>query len=426
MNELAKAFGAGGNMLSGMGAGLAGNGDAWQRNQLMAEDQNQSRQRLAMQDRQQTEEFKKERSKSLFYDASAMRQLGKQGKWNEVAKISANRMEAAKSIPGVDFTESQIMMDLAGLAASGDQEARTRLGSMLDSAHTVGVEYGILDRESSEPERIKKGDLINGFVYEVQSDGTINGRRVLTDEQIAAGQSSESNKGSAKTETYANGTVVMAMPEGAPKVWAPNGERAFGADAVKVIAKANEHAVKQSGLSAGAAAAATQAIKISGESYTKLEAMRPAIANLDTAIRELRNGAGSGYLESKLPAFTASTKALRNVAKRMGLDVVAQGSFGPLNASELDIAMAVALPSDMDEPQLLQWVIDRKAAQTKMIDYLQDTAIYLGTPEHNVAGWLNLNKQAAEKNDPQPAGGQGWSPEDEARLQQLEAQEANR
>ncbi|GAF84393.1 unnamed protein product, partial [marine sediment metagenome] len=82
---------------------------------------------------------------------------------------------------------------------------------------------------------------------------------------------------------------------------------------------------------------------------------------------------------------------------RLGLDVVANTTFGALSAGELAMAMSTALPTELDGPELREWMVEKKGVQEKLADYLESAAIYLGTPGNTKVGWLKKKKMERQQ-----------------------------
>ena len=104
---------------------------------------------------------------------------------------------------------------------------------------------------------------------------------------------------------------------------------------------------------------------------------------LDEVIAELDRGATSGMIQSRLPAWSNATRRLRNVGDRLGIELIKGVTFGALSEAEMNLAMETALPIGLDEPELRQWVLDKRAAQDKLADELSSVVSYMqqgGTP----------------------------------------------
>jgi hypothetical protein len=146
---------------------------------------------------------------------------------------------------------------------------------------------------------------------------------------------------------------------------------------------------------AAARAAAESAIKASGDAFESLAKVNTNIANIDDAIAAIDAGAQTGAVQSFLPSVRASSVALDNVQRRMGLDVIGAVTFGALSKGELDLALDTALPTKLGPLELKKWLIDKKTAQQKLAKYLDEAAIYLGTPGNTRAGWAKKRKEEA-------------------------------
>lgn len=146
-------------------------------------------------------------------------------------------------------------------------------------------------------------------------------------------------------------------------------------------------------------AAAKQAIDLSQDAFTKLSGARTAVSNLDEAISLVDEGANTGPIISKLPSVQQASIELDNLQGRLGLDVIGNTTFGALSEAELKFALNTALPRNLKGPALKEWLQRKKESQTKLINYLEDAAIYLGTPGNTVADFLAEKKAAADYSD---------------------------
>jgi hypothetical protein len=120
-----------------------------------------------------------------------------------------------------------------------------------------------------------------------------------------------------------------------------------------------------------------QSVKISGEMFDKIAKVRKSILNIDDAIAAIDSGAATGKVESFMPSIRAASVELDNIAGRMGLDIVGATTFGALSESELKFALDVALPRNLNETELRQWLVDKKVVQDKLRSELNKSAIFL-------------------------------------------------
>ena len=132
--------------------------------------------------------------------------------------------------------------------------------------------------------------------------------------------------------------------------------------------------------------------------FERIAKIDAGVRNIDKAINALNQGAGVGAIQRFLPSFKAASVSLDNIQGLMALDVIGAVTFGALSKGELDLAKAIALPTGLDTPQLIQHLQDRKVAQQKLRDYFNEQIQFLdqgGT----VAGFLR------QKEREQAAGG---------------------
>jgi hypothetical protein len=99
-------------------------------------------------------------------------------------------------------------------------------------------------------------------------------------------------------------------------------------------------------------------------------------------------GANTGRIVELLPDWNQATIELRNVQGKLGLDVVGSVTFGALNKGELDLALAIGLPTGLDEGALNKWVDRKIAAQQKLANYLSKQAKFLSDPKNNLNDWF--------------------------------------
>lgn len=128
------------------------------------------------------------------------------------------------------------------------------------------------------------------------------------------------------------------------------------------------------GKSAVDVAAKKQSMAMGKSTFERLQPLDASIKNLDRGIAALNAGAGTGKVEGLFPSFRTASIELDQIRKEMGLDVVGATTFGALSKGELDLAIDVALPSGLNENELLVWMQEKKVAQTKLRDALEELA----------------------------------------------------
>ena len=209
------------------------------------------------------------------------------------------------------------------------------------------------------------------------------------------------------TNAYANGTTVTVFTDGTKQVSDAAGTIISGPDAQIAVdaAIASEAAMRggnagaaetakldakidKAGEAAAAEEAGKQAIAKSGEAFDSLNKATANIANINVALDALDRGANAGAIAKYFPNITEASASLENAMNRLGLDVIGSVTFGALSEGEMKLAMETAVPRNLDEAGLRQWLADKKAAQEKAAEALRAAAIYLGTPGNTLAKWL--------------------------------------
>lgn len=133
--------------------------------------------------------------------------------------------------------------------------------------------------------------------------------------------------------------------------------------------------------------------KVIDKGFDSIQKIDANIRNLDEAIAAIDAGASTGAIESRfLPTFRESTIALEQIQAQLGLDVVSAVQFGALSEGELQLALATALPTGLQPPELRQWIERRKAAQTKLRDYFSDQIDFLDQGG-SIAGFLRQQRR---------------------------------
>ena len=181
------------------------------------------------------------------------------------------------------------------------------------------------------------------------------------------------------------------------------GNEVTGEAAQRAITEAEERGIELQGGRSGARRAGTVGVDTALAAFEKVGEIRTNIANLEEAKRLLTpedqggGGANSGQLADLLPNWKASTIALENVKNRLGLDVVGSVTFGALSESELNMALNTALPTNMPENQLIDWLQEKIDAQNKLMAYLNEQAIFLSDGDKTIGDWLRKKKADQEE-----------------------------
>ena len=77
-------------------------------------------------------------------------------------------------------------------------------------------------------------------------------------------------------------------------------------------------------------------------------------------------GAKTGFLTKFIPSTDAATTELRQIANKMGIDIINSATFGALSATELRLALSTGFDQNLTGDQLVKYIQDKIAAQTKL------------------------------------------------------------
>lgn len=194
------------------------------------------------------------------------------------------------------------------------------------------------------------------------------------------------------SQILSDGTSIIVTASGATKVLDPSGQELTGEARAEAIRKGQEYETELTSERAGGRTAATIGQKEGQKAFESLNKVYKNIGNIDEAIVAIDNGADTGVIASKFPSWNAATIELENIQRRLGLDVVGAVTFGALSEGELGLALATALPTNLDQADLKKWLLSKKAAQNKLAGYLSEQASYLSTPGNNLGGWMEKVK----------------------------------
>ena len=90
-------------------------------------------------------------------------------------------------------------------------------------------------------------------------------------------------------------------------------------------------------------------------------------------------GAKTGFITKYLPFADANTVELRQIANKMGINIINSATFGALSATELRLALSTGFDQNLKGQELQDFVSRKVAAQTKLRDQLlSDARMLLG------------------------------------------------
>ena len=290
------------------------------------------------------------------------------------------------------------------------KERRATLLANNPNANTADTDEAIAALESKDATAIQRIKTLGNSVIDVAE------RRGLIGARVGAG----ADKFSATTTSLPGGITVQTTTSGRKRVTDAGGKVLKGQDAIDAISEAEElkaqrqidiaggkrrsvleQDIKLGGTAAATADAAKAAIKVSTDTFNRLEPLRANIVNIDDAISLIDEGATTGVIASKLPSIRSASIKLDTIQKKLGLDVISSTTFGALSEGEREFALSSALPTTLKGPELKEWLIEKKAVQQKLISQLSEAATFLGTPGNTIADFIELkNIETQEQERP--------------------------
>lgn len=157
--------------------------------------------------------------------------------------------------------------------------------------------------------------------------------------------------------------------------------------------------------------------KVVTSAYEGIDNITQNIADLKEARRlVVEEGADTGPLVSKMPTLRSASRKLKTIQSKLGLNVVGSVTFGALSKGELDLALSTALPTELDGPELVDWIDRKIVAQEKLSENLGLAADYLSVPGNTRAGWRKEVKKM-KKGPPKGIDAEDWkymTPEEKA------------
>jgi hypothetical protein len=196
------------------------------------------------------------------------------------------------------------------------------------------------------------------------------------------------------SQGFQQGDVQMTQDPTNPRLASPVIEQGQGQG---TQASMQETATKQVATKAASVKAAEQSIAQSDKLFERLGKLTSAESNINEAIRLVDAGAETGPVISMLPSVTKASVELDNLQGQLGLDVIGNTTFGALSEAELKFALNTALPTKLKGPALRDWLVRKKDSQKKLKVYLEEAAIFLGTPGNTIPKFLEMRKGGGEE-----------------------------
>lgn len=200
---------------------------------------------------------------------------------------------------------------------------------------------------------------------------------------------------SAVTKVFPNGVTLQAMPGGETIVKDQQGNVVTG-DARKAVLDSGAQA--EINIAVGKTKGQEEAkagFKLADQYLQQADGLRTSIGLTSEALSAIDDGALTGKAAQMWPTWRAATLRLEQIQRQMGLDVVQNTTFGSLSEGELNLALETALPTDLKPADLRTWLENKKAAQLKLLDYVNNAAAYLYSG-NTISQWLEEQKTLQE------------------------------
>tara|TARA_R100001443_G_C3356876_1_gene178152 strand:+ start:1230 stop:2459 length:1230 start_codon:yes stop_codon:yes gene_type:complete len=219
-----------------------------------------------------------------------------------------------------------------------------------------------------------------------------------------------------KTTTFADGSALMIDTKGNARLLTKEGKEISQNDPkyAETLAKSIEQGIIQEGrLVFQKEEAKNRAKQL--QSYAKsIPQAQRLVDNYEEVLKTIDEGAETGFIMSKLPSLRAASQRLDALQQELGLNVIANTTFGALSESELNFALRTALPTNLNPDELKIEIQRRLEIQNKLIAYMMEAQKFIrdgGT----VNGFLELkyDEQKAREKAQQNGGATTPSSSDE-------------
>lgn len=352
-----------------------------------------------------------EQGAALMQDYRALGAEQKKNEFNRAARalsaVASGRADIAKSIindeiraaaeAGGDTSNLEMInaaldrdpetayASMMQILAVMDSEATSSIADALKKARVggAGQAFSVLSKQQASELRLP--ELSEGQAYILDEKGM---PKIIGNPTAGVDASNVQS-----SKILEDGTTVSILKNGVRVVRNPLGDIVKGQEAADAITAAQDRGAELQGIREGERRGAAFSQKRADAAFGRLEDIRGNIANLQEVNRLIDEGADTGVISSKLPSWRASTIALKAVKNRLGLDVIGSVTFGALSESELALALETALPTNLDDADLKDWVNRKIAAQEKLADYLEQQVVFLSEPGNSQADWLKFIKE---------------------------------
>ena len=295
-------------------------------------------------------------------------------------------------------------------------EERANNGDAAAQRYLQGIRSGALDMKTG----------FAGYLNEVAANERL--KKQLAAQAARAGVSAQGVQSSFKLPD--NSGTVAIMRDGSTVVRTIGGTVLTGDEAEQFVREATEnynqsqkelYQNRAEGKGEGTIGTAQQIVQAQKEGAAKVKFIEElnakrgniesTISNYQLALDALGQGAKTGRVVGMLPNITATAQMIETARQRLGLDVIGSVTFGALSEGELRLALDTGLPSaNLSNTELTKWVTDRMAAQKKVLQALNETALYFSDPDTTFQSYYTDFLGIEPRNAPAPTGGDPNNP----------------
>jgi hypothetical protein len=295
-------------------------------------------------------------------------------------------------------------------ATIAEMKKRADAGDTVAQRYLQGIQSGALDMKTG----------FAGYLNEVAAN-----ERFARQQAAAAARAGASAQGvQSSFKLPDNSGTVAIMRDGSQVVRTIGGTILTGAEAEKFVREATEnynqaqkelYQSRAEGKGEGTLPTAQQIVQAEREGAAKVKFIEElnskrgniesTISNYQLALDALSQGAKTGRVVGMLPNITATAQMIETARQRLGLDVIGSVTFGALSEGELKLALDTGLPSaNLSNEELTKWVTDRMAAQQKVLQALNETALYFSDPDTTFKSYYEDFLGIKPRNAPAPTG----------------------
>ncbi len=295
-------------------------------------------------------------------------------------------------------------------------QKRADAGDTVAQRYLQGIQSGALDMKTG----------FAGYLNEVAAN-----ERFAKQQAAAAARAGVSAQGVQRAYELPDlSGVVNTMRDGSIVVQTVGGEVLTGKEADEFVQNARKrfideqrdlYSAREEGRGAGKLPTAQQVVQAQKEGAAKVDFIKElnakrgniesTISNYQLALDALGQGAETGRVMGMLPNITATAQMIETARQRLGLDVIGSVTFGALSEGELKLALDTGLPSaSLSNTELTKWVTERMAAQQKVLQALNETALYFSDPDTTFNSYYTDFLGIKPRNAPAPTGGDPNNP----------------